>query len=205
MLDINNPEIPALIEKAIKKNKAIDLKEIKTGEFDEYPVGTVFIGKDNEERIKTIVVKDELFDWVFSLEIGHEEQKLCEICDLARFAPTGFDVKLIYKKFLTGKKRAEELQLKTGEHYHEEKGEIFYVISIKGKLIFVLTRVSDRKKVEIGLDSSKIEINGSQYSLALKIAPYINHSVTNSGETPVVLEVLADHSHDPNDDHIMKE
>lgn len=195
MLDINDTKILELIARAIREETFVYLYHMTPKKFKKYPPKTVFVGNDREGRTKTILVTDEIFDWVFNLEIGDENKSLCEMWDLNRLSPTGFEGELIYKNRIGPGVTA-------GGHYHKKKREEFFVVSPKGKLTFNLTRIADGESVDIQLDSSTVDICGSRYSLALRVDPGIMHSVSNQNKKiSVLLIVVADRSHNHNDDY----
>ena len=144
-------------------------------------------------------MKDEIFLWVLNLEIASKEKdkELCEVWDLERFTPTGFEGKLLYKNRMGPDAEA-------AGHYHGKKKEIFFILSLKGKLMFTFIEILDGKvgerKAKVELSASKVLINGRKYFLSLQIEPNILHIVNNYGKTSVLLGVVADRSYDWKDD-----
>lgn len=193
----NKQEIPELIEKALKEGTTVALKKMDAKKFKEHPAGTVFIGKDKEKNIKIIVVKDEIFLWVLNLEIANKDRELCEVWDLERFTPTGLKGKLLYKNRMGPGAEA-------AGHYHKKKQEVFFILSLKGKLMFTFIEVVDEntegRVARVELSASKLPINGREYFLSLQIGPNILHIVNNYSKMSVLLGVVADRSYNPKDD-----
>lgn len=176
----------------------LPLAKTTSKKFKEYPAETVFVATDEEGRIKTVVVKDELFDWVFNREIVNPGKRLCELWDFDRFKPMGFKGKLVYKNEI-------EPGTTAGQHYHLKKRELFFVISRHGKLAVHLTRVKDGKQASIELSSDRIDIDGMPFSLAIRLYPGTNHGVANQGKRyAAILLVIANRSHDSTDDYRME-
>jgi len=199
MLNIRDPRISDIIRNALETNSFIPLEKTTPCIYRKSPPMTVFIGRDPQGRIKTIIVKDEIFDWVFGLEIVNPGKELCEMWDFGRFKPVGFKGKLIYKNRIGP-------GIIAGSHYHKKKKELFFVLSKGGKLTFSFTRVKDQKKIEVELDASTIEIDGMRYSLALYLNPGIAHDVANHGKrNRILLAVVADRSHNSSDDYRLED
>ncbi|MDD3190468.1 MAG: hypothetical protein PHI66_02140 [Candidatus Pacebacteria bacterium] len=199
MLSMKDPRTLQAITEALLNHDFVNLKEINAKRFLEYPQGTVFIDEDREGRIKTILIKDNLFDWVLNLEITSPGRTLCEMWDLERFRPTGFAGRLIYRNRIKAGTVA-------GGHYHKKKKELFFVASKKGSLIFHLIRLADNEKIEIEMGSSPVQILDMNYSPAIRINPGINHAVENPGKQgSVLLVVVANRSHDSKDDYNMND
>lgn len=193
----SQPQIIEIAEKALKEGTTVALKKTNAKKIKGYPVGTVFIGKDKDKNIKIIVVKDEMFLWVLNLEIASKDRELCEVWDLERFTPTGFEGKLLYKNRMGPGAEA-------AGHYHKKKQEVFFVLSLKGKLMFTFIEVVDEntegRVARVELSASKLLINGREYFPSLQIGPNILHIVNNYGKTSVLLGVVADRPYNWRDD-----
>lgn len=119
---------------------------------------------------------------IYPLDIKRDERGwLVEILSAGHIEPNESITRLYVTVGYPGQTKAK--------HYHRRKVEWLCVVSGEGRLFLKDTRTGKEEKLPMG----------EKNMVTVRIPPYVAHAITNTGETPFYLIVVASEAFDPKD------